>query len=75
MIKFIFWTLLALLMVVCCVLDVINQDWFALSVSIIALILDSAESFFAFKQWYSNNKKTNKKNLWEVKENESTNHN
>jgi hypothetical protein len=57
MIKFIFWTLLALLIVVCCVIDVIGQNWFALSVSFIALILDSAESFFAFKQWYNNNKK------------------
>lgn len=52
MIKFIFWTLLALLMVVCCVIDIITGAWFALSVSIIALILDSANSFFAFKQWH-----------------------
>lgn len=49
--KTIFWLLLALLMVFCCVIGVINQNWFALVICIIAFVLDIINTFVEFSAW------------------------
>jgi Flp pilus assembly protein protease CpaA len=49
--KAILWLLLALLMIFCCVLDVINQNWFALVVCIIAFVFDIVDASVEFSAW------------------------
>lgn len=49
--KTIFWLLLALLMIFCCVLDIINQNWFALVVCIIAFVMDITNASVEFSAW------------------------
>lgn len=51
LIKAIFWLLLALLMVFCCVIDVINQNWLALIVCALASVFDIADAFVEFSAW------------------------
>lgn len=55
LIKAIFSLLLALLMVFCCVINVINQDWFALVICIIALAMDNiATTILQYIMWLKN---------------------
>lgn len=49
--KAILWLLLALLMIFCCVLDTINQNWFALVVCIIAFVIDIVDASIEFSAW------------------------
>lgn len=49
--KAIFWLLLALLMVFCCIVDVINQNWFALVVCVIAFVMDIADAISQYMIW------------------------
>lgn len=49
--KAIFWLLLALLMVFCCVINIINQNWLAFIVCALAFVFDSAQTFVAFSAW------------------------
>lgn len=49
--KAILWLLLALLMVFCCVIDVINQNWFALVICIIAFVFDIIDASVEFSAW------------------------
>lgn len=51
LIKAIFWLLLTLLMIFCCVIDVINQNWLAFIVCALAFVFDSAQTFVAFSAW------------------------
>ena len=51
MLKFIFWTALALLMLVCCIIDIVTGKWFALGICMIALVLDTIDAILAFKEW------------------------
>lgn len=51
LIKAIFWLLLALLMAFCCVIDIIGQNWFALVVCIIALVMDTANAISQYMIW------------------------
>lgn len=49
--KTIFWLALALLMVFCCIIDIMGQNWFALVVCIFAFILDALNAFNEFSAW------------------------
>lgn len=49
--KAIFWLLLALIMIFCCVLDAINQNWFAFVVCIIAFVFDIVDASAEFSAW------------------------
>lgn len=49
--KAILWLLLALLMIFCCVLDVINQAWIALAMCIIAFVFDIVDAAIEFSAW------------------------
>ena len=51
MLKLIFWTALALLMLVCCVIDIFTGNWFALGVCVVALVFDTIGAILAFKEW------------------------
>lgn len=49
--KAIFWLALSLLMVFCCIMDIIEQNWFVLVMCVIAFALDitnAANEFFAY---------------------------
>lgn len=48
-----FWLALALLMIFCCVIDVINQAWFALAVCIVGFVLDTINASVKFAVWAS----------------------
>ena len=49
--KAIIWLLLALMMVVCCYIDVIGQNWFAFVVCAIAFVFDIVDAFVEFAAW------------------------
>lgn len=49
--KAILWLLLALLMIFCCTVDIINQNWFALVVCIIAFVFDIVDASIEFSAW------------------------
>ena len=49
--KAISWLVLALIMVFCCVIDVINHNWFALVICIIAFVLDINNASTEFSTW------------------------
>ena len=51
MIKFISWTALALLMLVCCIIDIVTGNWFAFGICIIALVFDTIDAILAFRRW------------------------
>ena len=57
MLKLIFWTALALLMLVCCVIDIFTGNWFALGVCVVALVFDTIGAILAFKEWRRRRKK------------------
>ena len=52
MLKLIFWTAMALLMIVCCILGIIASDWLRISASAIALVLDITQAIVAFNEWH-----------------------
>ena len=47
----IFWCIMAVLMLVCIVIDIISGNWIALMICVCALGMDSCNAFFAFKNW------------------------
>ena len=49
--KAILWLLLALIMIFCCVLDIMGQNWFALVICIIAFVMDTANASMEFSAW------------------------
>lgn len=49
--KSILWLALALLMVFCCVINVINQNWFPLGICSVAFVLDIFNTFTEFSAW------------------------
>ena len=49
--KAIIWLALALLMVYCCIMDVIGQNWFAFVVCAIAFVLDIVDASIEFSAW------------------------
>lgn len=49
--KAIFSLLLALLMVFCCIVDVINQNWFALVICIIAFVMNISSAISQYIIW------------------------
>jgi hypothetical protein len=51
LVKAIFWLLLALLMVFCCIIDVINQNWTALIVCTLACVFDNVNAFVEVSAW------------------------
>lgn len=51
LIKAIFWLLLTLIMVFCCVIDIINQNWLAFIVCALAFVFDSIGTFGEFSAW------------------------
>lgn len=57
MLKFILWTALALLMLVCCIIDIATGSWFALGICIVALVFDTIDAILAFKEWRRRGKK------------------
>ena len=51
LIKAIFWLVLSLLMVFCCIVNAIGQNWFVFAVCVIAFALDINNAFIAFILW------------------------
>ena len=51
LIEAIFWLVLSLLMVFCCIMDVIGQNWFAFIACVIAFVLDIIEAADEFSTW------------------------
>jgi hypothetical protein len=51
LIKAIFWLALALLVAFCCVIDVMNQNWFALTICSIAFVFDIVDASVEFSAW------------------------
>ena len=51
LIKAILWLLFALLMVVCCVIEVINQNWLILVGCITAFVFDIIDASIEFSAW------------------------
>ena len=49
--KAILWLALALLMVFCCIVDVIRQNWFTFVVCIIAFVFDIIDAANEFSAW------------------------
>lgn len=49
--KAILWLALALLMVFCCVIDVIRQNWFAFVACVIAFVFDIIDASIEFSAW------------------------
>lgn len=49
--KAIFWLAFALLMVFCGVVDIMMQDWFALSICSFAFVLDIVNASAEFSAW------------------------
>lgn len=49
--KAILWLALALLMAFCCVIDVMNQNWFALVACIVAFVFDIVDASVEFSAW------------------------
>ena len=49
--KAILWLALALLMVFCCVIDVMGQNWFALVVCVVAFVFDIIDAAIEFSAW------------------------
>lgn len=49
--KAILWLVFALIMVFCCVIDVITQNWFALVICIIAFVADIVNASTEFSAW------------------------
>ena len=49
--KAILWLLLAVMMAVCCYIDVIEQNWFLFTVSAIAFVFDIVDAFVEFAAW------------------------
>ena len=49
--KAIFWLALALLMVFCCIIDAIGQNWFAFVVCAIGFVIDIVDASIEFSAW------------------------
>lgn len=49
--KAILWLALALLMAFCCVIDIKEQNWFALVICIIAFVFDIVDASIEFSAW------------------------
>ena len=49
--KAILWVSLALLMVFCCVIDVMGQHWFAFVICAIAFVFDIVDASVEFSAW------------------------
>jgi hypothetical protein len=49
--KAILWLAFALLMVFCCVIDVINQAWFAFAICAIGFVFDIVDASVEFSAW------------------------
>lgn len=49
--QFILWTFGAILMVACCIGDIIIANWLGLGISVVAFVLDTANAVMAFKRW------------------------
>ena len=47
----IFWCIMAVLMLICLVIDIILGNWIPLIICVGALGLDCSNAFFAFKNW------------------------
>ena len=51
LIKAIFWLILSLLMLFCCVVDVIEQNWLLLIISSTAFVFDIIDASIEFSAW------------------------
>lgn len=51
LIKAIFWLLLALIMIFCCIINIITQNWFVLVITITAFVFDIIDASVQFSIW------------------------
>lgn len=51
LIQAIFWLALALLMIFYCIINVINQNWFAFVLCIVVFVFDIINAFVEFGVW------------------------
>ena len=65
LIQAILWLALALLMIFCCAIDVIDQAWFAFVLCIVAFVLDTINAFVKFSMWAREQGKKNTRNTEE----------
>lgn len=49
--KAILWLAFASLMIFCCVIDAINQNWFVLVICIIGFVFDVIDAIIEFSAW------------------------